>query len=126
MSEDNGTSQNFWKKPFQFPKPEDQKSIYRITSFLSENSINDFPSLQPGENNLFTHQDFLNRFQRRHPAFPLGNRQDSYYLEKIPPNSKLLEVPEQELPALLYFLGYLGLLVVIIIIFFVTAAYLIK
>jgi hypothetical protein len=126
MNEDNGTSQYSRKRLLPLPKLEDPKSIYRFTSFLQGNSLNEFPPLQPTENNPSNHQDFLNRFQRRHPAFPLGNRQDPYHLETIPPTIKLLEVPEQELPALLYFLGYLGLLVVIIIIFFVTAAYLIR
>ena len=126
MSEDNGTSQYSRKKLLRIPKLEDPKFNYRFASFQQGNYLNDFPPLQPGEYNPSNHQDFLNRFQHRHPIFPLGTLQDPYQLEAIPPTNKLLEIPEQELPALLYFLGYLGLLVVIIIIFFVTAAYLIR
>lgn len=124
MSEDNRPPPYHWEKQTLFHELEDTRSVNKMNSLMSEQYFNNFPPLQPREFDPSTQQEFLNRFQRRFPAFPLENLQDPYQLKSIPPTHRFIKPPEQELPALLYFLGYLGILVVIIIIFFITAAYL--
>ena len=125
MTEENRPSPNPREKPrFNIP-PEDLKPFTCLASPGAKDSFEEFPFLRPREFTLFMHEDFPSH---RYPIYPPLSPEDlpeQYLRFRYFTTDKDKQIPEQALPALLYFLGYMGILVVIIVILFLATAYLI-